>query len=94
MTAEDSATADDAVITTSSTHTDEDIFQEATQTESDEFEEIEYDDEELMAPSTTDVENSLQILKNLSLISEKEGDQLQVLINKFETVLTSVKVER
>ena len=33
-------------------------------------------------------------MKNLSLISEKEGDQLQVLINKFETVLTSVKVER
>ena len=59
MTAEDSAAADDAVVTTSSRHTDEDILQEATQTESDEFEEIEYDDEELVAPSTTDVENSL-----------------------------------
>ena len=59
MAAEDSAAADDAVVTTSSRHTDEDILQEATQTESDEFEEIEYDDEELVASSTTDVENSL-----------------------------------
>ena len=71
MTAEDFATADDAVIT-SSTLIDEEILQEATQTENDEVEEIEDDDEELVAPSTRDVENSLEILKNLSLFSEKK----------------------
>ena len=94
MTAEDFATTDDAVITTSSTLTDEEILQEATQTENDEVEEIEDDDEELVAPSTRDVENSLEILKNLSLFSEKRGDQMQDLINKFETLLTRDKVEK
>ena len=95
MAAEDFATAnDDAVITTSSTLTDEEILQEATQTENDEVEEIEDDDEELVAPSTRDVENSLEILKNLSLFSEKRGDQMQDLINKFETLLTRDKVEK
>ena len=44
LTAEDFATADDAVITTSSTLTDEEILQDATQTENDEAEEIEDDD--------------------------------------------------
>ena len=95
MAAEDFATAnDDAVITTSSTLTDEEILQDATQTENDEVEEIEDDDEELVAPSTRDVENSLEILKNLSLFSEKRGDQMQDLINKFETLLTRDKVEK
>ena len=93
MTAEDFATADDAVIT-SSTLIDEEILQEATQTENDEVEEIEDDDEELVAPSTRDVENSLEILKNLSLFSEKRGDQMQGLINKFETLLTKDKIEK
>ena len=72
MTAEDFATADDAVIRTSSTLTDEEILQEATQTENDEVEDIEDDDKELIAPSTRDVENSLEILKNLSLFSKKK----------------------
>ena len=94
MKAEDFATVDDAVITTSSTPTDEEIFQEATQTENDEVKEIEDDDEEFVAPTTRDVENSLVILKNLSLFSEKRGDQMQDLINKFETLLTRVKVEK
>ena len=40
MTAEDSAAPDDAVITTSSRHTDKDILEEATQTESDEFDRV------------------------------------------------------
>ena len=40
MTAEDFPTADDAVITTSKTLTDEEISQEATQTHNDEIEEI------------------------------------------------------
>ena len=71
MPAEEFTTADDAVITTSLTHTDEEILQEATQTENDEVEDIEKDDEELVALSTGDVENSLGILKNLSLFSEK-----------------------
>ena len=51
MTAEDFATADDAVITTSSTLTDEEILQKATQTENDEVKEIEDDHEELVVPS-------------------------------------------
>ena len=44
LTAEDFATVDDAVITTSSTLTDEEILQDATPTENDEAEEIEDDD--------------------------------------------------
>ena len=94
MTAEGFATTDDAVITTSLTLTDEEILQGATQTENDEVEEIEDDDEELVAPSTRDVENSLEILKNLSLFSEKRGDQMQDLINRFETLLTRDKVKK
>ena len=94
MTAEDFATMDDAVITTSSTLTDEEILQDATQTENDEVEEIEDDDAELVAPSTRDVENSLEILKNLSLFSEKGGDQMQDIINRFETLLTRDKVKK
>ena len=94
MAAEDFATVDDAVITTSSTLFDEEILQETTHTENDEVEEIEDDDEELGAPSTRDVENSLEILKNLSLFSEKRGDQMQDLTNKFETLLTRDKVQK
>ena len=94
MTAEDFATVDDTVIRTSSTLTDEEILQEATQTENDEVEEIEDDDEKLVALNTRDVENSLEILKNLSLFSEKTGDQMQDLFNKFETLLTRDKVEK
>ena len=95
MAAEDFATAnDDAVITTSSTLTDEEILQEATQTENDEVEEIEYDDKELVAASARDAENSLEILKDLSLFSQKKGDQMQDAINKFETLLTRDKVEK
>ena len=88
MTVEDFATADDAVITTSSTLSDGEILQEATQTENDEVEEIEDDDEELVALSTRDEENSMEILKNLTLFREKRGDQIQHLINKFETLLS------
>ena len=73
MAAEDFATVDDAVITTTpSTFTDEKNLQEATQTEKNEVKEIEDDDEELVAPSTRDVENSLEILKNLSLFNGKK----------------------
>ena len=78
MTAEDFATADDAVITTSSTLTDQEISQETTQTENNEAEETEDDDEELAALSRRDVENPLEILKNLFLFSEKIDDQMQV----------------
>ena len=88
MKAEDFAAVDDAVITTSLTLTDEEILHEATQTENDDVEEIEADDKELVAPSTRDVENSLEISKNLSLFSEKTGNQMQDLMNKFETLLT------
>ena len=80
MTAEDFATADDAVITTSSTLTEEEILQEATQTENDEVEEIEDDDKELIAPSTKDVENSLEILRNLSLLVKKEVTKCKILL--------------
>ena len=78
MTAEDFATVDGAVITTSSTLTDQEISQETTQTENNEAEETEDDDEELAALSRRDVENPLEILKNLSLFSEKIDDQMQV----------------
>ena len=45
-------------------------------------------------PSTRDVENLLEILKNLSLFSDKRGGQMQDLINKLETLLTRGKVEK
>ena len=91
ITVEDFAAA---VITTSTTLTDLEILQDATQTENDEVEEIEDDDKELVAPSISELENSLEILKNLSLFSEKRGDQMQGLINKFETLLTKDKIEK
>ena len=94
MKAEDFAAVDDAVITTSLTLTDEEILHEATQTENDDVEEIEANDKELVAPSTRDVENSLEISKNLSLFSEKRGDQMQDLMNKSENLLTWEKVEK
>ena len=43
---------------------------------------------------TRDVENLLEILKNFSLFSEKRSDQMQDLINKFETLLTRDKAEK
>ena len=94
MKAEDFAAVDDAVITTSLTLTDEEILHEATETENDDVEEIEANDKELVAPSTWDVENSLEISKNLSLFSEKRGDQMQDLMNKSENLLTWEKVEK
>ena len=94
MTTEDFATADETVITTSSTLTVEEILQDATQTQNDEVQEIEDNDKELVALSTRDVENLLEILKILSLFSEKRGYQMQDLINKFETLSTSDKVEK
>ena len=94
MTAYEFATGYDAIITTSLTLTDEEILQDATQIENDEVEEIEDDDEELVAPSTRNVENSFEILKNLSLFSEKRDDQMQDLINIFETLLTRDRVKK
>ena len=94
MAAEDFETADDTVITTLSTLTDEEILEEVTQTKTNEVEVIEDHDEELVATNAKDVENSLEILKNLSLLSEKRGDQMQDLINKFETLLTRDKEEK
>ena len=69
-------------------------MKETTQTENDEVEEIEDDDKELVALSTRVVENSLETLKNLSLFSGKKGDEMQDLINKFETLLTRDKVDK
>ena len=80
MAAEDFATVDDAVIKTSSTLPEENILQEATQTENDEVEEIEDDDKELIALSTKDVENSLEILRNLSLLVKKEVTKCKILL--------------
>ena len=40
------------------------------------------------------MENSLEILKNIPVFSEKRGDQMQGLINKFETLLTRDKIEK
>ena len=95
MTEEDLASADDAVITKESTLTDEEILGEATKTDDDGVEDIEdEDDEELVAPSTRDVEKSFEILKSLSLFSEQRGGQMQDLINKFETLFIREKVEK
>ena len=94
MTAYEFATGYDAIITTSLTLTDEEILQDATQTENDEVEEIEDDEVELVPPSTRNVENSFEILKNLSLFSEKRDDQMQDLINIFETLLTRDRVKK
>ena len=80
MAAEDFATVDDAVIKASSTLPEENILQEATQTENDEVEEIEDDDKELIALSTKDVENSLEILRNLSLLVKKEVTKCKILL--------------
>ena len=50
------------MITTSSFLTDEEFLEETTKTDKDEAEDTE-DDEELVAPSTRDVENHLKISK-------------------------------
>ena len=95
MTAEDLASADDAVITRESTLTDEEILEEDTKIDDNEVEDIEdEDDEELVAPSARDVEKSLEILKNLSLFSEQRGGQMQDLTNKFDTLFIREKVEK
>ena len=44
-------------------------LKKSTQTENDKVGETEDNEKELLAPSTRDVENSLEILKNLSLFS-------------------------
>ena len=67
MKAEDFATVDDAVLTTSSTLTDEEIWQEFTQTKNDEVEEFKDNDEELVAPNTTAVETIEIIEKYFSI---------------------------
>ena len=88
MTAEDFANADNAVITTSSTLTDEGILQEVTQSQNDEVEEIEDNDKELVAPSTREVENSLEILKKLSVFSEKKKKK----VTKCKILLINLKL--
>ena len=95
MTAEDLASADDAVITRKSTLTDEEILEEATKIDSDGVEDIEdEDDEELVAPSARDVEKYLEILKSISLFSEQRRGQMQDLIKKFEKLFIREKVEK
>ena len=95
MTAEDLASADDAVVTRESTLTDEEILEEATKIDDDRVEDIEdEDDKEFVAPSARVVEKSLEILKSLSLLSEQRGGQMQDLINKFETLFIRKKVEK
>ena len=95
MTAEDLASADDAVITRESTLTDEETLEEATKIDDNGIEDIEdEDDEELVALNARDVEKSLEILKSLSLFSEQRGGQMQDLINKFDTLFIREKVEK
>ena len=95
MTAEDLASADDAVISRESTPTDEEILEEATKIDDGGVEDIEgEDDKELVAPSARDVEKPLEILKSLSLFSEQRGGQMQDLIYKFETLFIREKVEK
>lgn len=93
LTAKDFACIDDVVVSTASHLTDNEILLEALQPDTNEEEDILDDDEELETPNKIDVENSLQILKNLSLFSEKRGNQMQDLISKFETLLLQEKLE-
>ena len=94
MTDEDFATADDAAKTTLLGLTDKEILQKATLTENDEVEKIEDEDKELVPLSKRSVENSLKTFKKLFLFSEIKGDQMQDLINRFETLLMRNKVEK
>ena len=80
MTAYEFTTGYDAIITTSLTLTDEEILQDATQTENDEVEEIEDDDEELVAPSTRNAENSFEILKNFLYLVKKGMTKCKILL--------------
>ena len=80
ITAYEFATGYDAIITTSLTLTDEEILQDATQTENDEVEEIEDDDEELVAPSTRNAENSFEILKNFLYLVKKGMTKCKILL--------------
>ena len=80
MTAEDLASADDAVITRESTLTDEEILEEATKIDDDGVEDIEdEDDEELVAPGARDVEKSLEILKAFLYLVNKEVARSKIL---------------
>ena len=94
LTAEDFASMDDVVVSTASHLTDNEILLEALQPDTNEEEDILDDDEELEKPNKTDVEASIQILKNVSLFSEKRGNQMQDLISKFETLLLQEKLEK
>ena len=80
MTAEDLASADDAVITRESTLTDEEILEEATKIDDDGVEDIEdEDDEGLVAPGARDVEKSLEILKAFLYLVNKEVARCKIL---------------
>ena len=94
LTAEDFASMDDVVVSTASHLTDNEILLEALQPDTNEEGDILDDDEELEKPNKTDVEASIQILKNVSLFSEKRGNQMQDLISKFETLLLQEKLEK
>ena len=96
MTAEILVKADDVVITTSLPHTDEVMMEEVMMPDDEEPNDThdEEFDEELTAPSTREVENSIEILKKFSLFSANRGGQMQDLVCKFETLMNRDRVEK
>lgn len=79
MTTEDFASADDAVLTMSSPRRK---FGRSCKG---------WYFDEMVAPSTRDIKNSIELLKNLCLPSEIRYDQMQDLISKFETLIAREK---
>ena len=79
------------MITASSLLTDEEFSEEDSNTDNDNYTE---NDEELVASSKSDAENSFEIMKNFCLFSEKGSHQMQYLMNLFETLITTEKKQQ
>ena len=98
MTVQDVAEADDQVITSALFLTDELILEEVSaMDEEDETNNLAEDgddvDEEMKVPSSREVKNSLETLKNYSLPSKNRGRQMMNIIFNFENLVIVEKSE-
>ena len=98
MTVQDVAEADDQVITSALFLTDELILEEVSaMDEEDETNNLAEDgdnvDEEMKIPSSREVKNSLETLKNYSLSSKNRGRQMMNIIFNFENLVIVEKSE-
>ena len=96
ITAEILTATDDDVVTTASLITDEEILEEVNQENTGEdVLEVPDDelDEEVFTP-TIEVENALEVLHNLSLFSDKRGNEMQDLVHKFQSLVCRDKLEK